>query len=74
MLPSDITSLRALPVKALKQAMSMLGLAITPGCEKEDLVEAIAPHLPPAEEGQHGEDEVAAGAATTEKAEAAKED
>ena len=64
LLPSDMASLRALPVKALKQAMSMLGLALTPGCEKEDLVEAIAPHLPPPE----GEGEEAAAAMEAEAA------
>ena len=41
-LPSSLAELRALPVKALKLAMSRLGLTPTPGSEKEDLVREIA--------------------------------
>ena len=41
-LPSSLAELRALPIKALKQAMVRLGLAVTPGSEKEDIVQAIA--------------------------------
>ena len=44
-LPSSLDELRALPVKALKKAMVRLGLAATPGSEKEDLVQEIASHL-----------------------------
>ena len=41
-LPSSLSELRALPIKALKAAMSRLGLTATPGSEKEDLVMEIA--------------------------------
>jgi len=44
-LPSSIAELRALPLKALKQAMGRLGLTFVPGSEKEDIVQAIAPHI-----------------------------
>jgi small ligand-binding sensory domain FIST len=45
LLPSSLAELRALPVRALKQAMERLGLMLTPGLEKEDIVQAIAPHV-----------------------------
>lgn len=41
-LPSSLAELRAMPIKALKQALARLGLAPTPGSEKEDLVQDIA--------------------------------
>ena len=44
-LPSSLQELRALPVKVLKQAMARLGLSLTPGSEKEDLVQEIAGHI-----------------------------
>ena len=36
MLPGSLAELRALPVKALKEAMGRLGLAAVAGSEKED--------------------------------------
>ena len=45
MLPSSIAELRAMPVKALKAAMAKLGMGVTPGSEKDDLIEALAPHV-----------------------------
>ena len=41
-LPASLAELRALPVRALKAGMQRLGLAATPGSEKEDLVQEIA--------------------------------
>jgi len=43
--PSRLSELRALSVRKLKEAMGSLGLAPTPGSEKEDLVREIASHL-----------------------------
>lgn len=44
---TSVAELRALSIKVLKATMARLGLgAPTPGSEKEDLVQAIAPHLP----------------------------
>ena len=50
-LPRSLAELRALPIKALKQAMVRLGLSPTPGSEKEDLVNDIAAHMDMAREG-----------------------
>ena len=44
-LPRSLAELRALPIKALKQAMASLGIAATPGSEKEELVQEIAARL-----------------------------
>ena len=45
MLPGSLAELRALPVKALKEAMGRLGLAAVAGSEKEDLVQEVAQKL-----------------------------
>jgi hypothetical protein len=45
MLPATVEELRALPVKDLKAAMLVLGLQVVAGSEKEELVQAMAPHL-----------------------------
>jgi len=44
-LPSSVSELRGMPVRALKQLMARLSLVLIPGSEKEDLVKAIAPYL-----------------------------
>ena len=44
-----LAELRALPVKALKEAMGRLGLAAVAGSEKEDLVQEVAQKLGVAE-------------------------
>ena len=49
MLPGSLAELRALPVKALKEAMGRLGLAAVAGSEKEDLVQEVAQKLGVAE-------------------------
>ena len=51
-LPTSFAQLRSLSVKGLKAAMASLGLAATPGSEKEDLVQEIAKA-----QGLAGEDE-----------------
>ena len=43
---SSVAELRGLSIKVLKATMARLGLGVTPGSEKEDLVQALVPHLP----------------------------
>jgi len=45
-LPTSIAELRSLPVRALRQAMDRLGIAFTPGMEKEEIIQEIATRLP----------------------------